>query len=137
MMHISDDDPQWDRHDGGSGHDGPPWRPGDEEQARRYWDVLEGSKSREVLGYLIKYRGQQVHCSELVTHLRLDPDGTKQPANVVAGVLQPMHAANKEVGRCFPYCWWNKGDGAHYAMKQATAEIFDNALNSRQESHQD
>lgn len=131
-MYLKDDDPLWDDHDGGSGHDDPDWRPGDEDRALAYWEALD-DKGRDVLRYLIRHRARPIHHGELVAELRLDPGGTKRSANVMAGSLTRMGAANKAAGRRYPFRWWagrrwGDGHGTRYGMKEGTAKIFDNAL---------
>ena len=100
---------------------------GDEGRALLYWETLD-DKGCEVLGYLIRHRGRRIHHSELVQRLRLDPTGTKNPANVLAGTPTRMNAANAAAGRCFPCRWWKEEGGTLYGLKNETAQIFDNAL---------
>lgn len=126
-MYLSDDDPLWENHSGGSGHDDADWNPGDEDRALAYWQALD-DKGRDVLLYLIRHRARPIHHSDLVRELRLDPGGTKRPANVMAGTLTRMGAANKAAGRRYPFRWWAGENGTSYGIKGGTAEIFDNAL---------
>jgi hypothetical protein len=127
-MRIPDDDPLWSNHDGGTGHDGPEWRPGDSMEALSYWAALD-SKGQNVLAYLIAHRGRLITHNEIVEQLRLDPGGTKRAASVMAGALSRMGAANEAAGRCFPYRWWKKTpEGTVYAVKHEVAEIFDASL---------
>ncbi|MFC4913906.1 DUF6416 domain-containing protein [Actinomadura gamaensis] len=127
-MRIDDDDPMWDDHSGGSGHDGPEWEPGDEDLARIYWEKLGDTPARDILLYLIRRPGQLVHRDELGRELRLDPTGRKRLASVVASRLRPTGAANAATGRSFPFRWWKKQDGTRYAVKHQTAEVFEAAL---------
>lgn len=126
-MSIDDTDPLWDEHDGGSGHDGPGWQPGDEALALAYWEALD-EKGRDVLGYLIANSGRRVHRDELVERLHLNPDGTKSGPHVTAAALGRAGHANGVAGRCFPYRWWKTPDGAVYAVQQRVAEIFKGAV---------
>lgn len=126
-MHLSDDDPRWRQRSGGSGHYDPEWVPGDEDRALRYWEALDG-KGRDILRYLIRHPGREIHHTELVKELRLDPEGTKNPANVMAGSLTSMGEGNKAAGRRYPFSWWEGDGGASYGVKPETARIFDIAL---------
>jgi hypothetical protein len=130
-MHLADDDSEWEQHSGGSGHRDPEWVCGDEDRALRYWEALD-EKGRDILRYLIRHRAREIHHTEFVQELRLDPERTKNPANVMAGSLHSMGGGNKASGRRYPFSWWDKENGTCYAMKGGTAGIFDNALKASQ-----
>ncbi|MGP4027893.1 DUF6416 domain-containing protein [Actinomadura sp. 3N407] len=133
-MYLSDDDPEWERHSGGSGHAGPEWADGDEDKALTYWDALD-DKGRAVLRYLFSRRGHQIHYGELLRELRLDPAGTKRPRNVVAGSLNRAGDANRATGHRYPFRWWENGNDAHYGVRTSTANIFEKALFAAQAQH--
>ncbi|MFI6694980.1 DUF6416 domain-containing protein [Streptomyces sp. NPDC050433] len=127
-MRIADTDPLWDDHDGGSGHDGlPQWQPGDIGKALAYWETLD-RKGQSVLAYLFDHPGRLVNHSELVEELRLDPEGKKNAAKVMAGALTKMGTASPETDRSYPYRWWKTPNGTVYAVKHEVAEIFKAAL---------
>ncbi|MEU8802145.1 DUF6416 domain-containing protein [Spirillospora sp. NPDC048819] len=126
-MYLSDDDPEWDRHSGGSGHAGLEWASGDEDRALAYWDALD-DKARAVLQYLFSRRGHQIHNGELVRELGLDPEGTKNPPNVISGALNRVGEANRATGHRYPFRWWERDGGADYAVRTSTAGIFERAL---------
>ncbi|TDB89215.1 DUF6416 domain-containing protein [Actinomadura sp. 7K534] len=128
-MYLTDDDRRWDEHSGGSGHDDPEWSHGDEDKALTYWRTLDDN-GRAVLRHLFDRRGQQVHCTELVTELGLDPEGKKNPPNVVAGALNQAGQANRATGRRYPFRWWAGEGGADYGVKPGTAAIFERALSA-------
>lgn len=126
-MYLSDDDPEWERHSGGSGHSGPEWADGDENKALDYWDALD-DRARTVLRYLFGRRGHQVHNGELVRELGLDPENTKNPPNVLSGALNRVGEASRATGRRHPFRWWERDGGAVYAVRTSTANIFERAL---------
>ncbi|XRQ03869.1 DUF6416 domain-containing protein [Actinomadura welshii] len=126
-MYLSDDDPRWDQHSGGSGHVGREWAEGDEDSALTYWDALD-DKSRTVLRYLFDHRGRQVRSSEIVKNLGLDPEGTKNVPSVMSGSLRGVGNGNKATGRRYPFRWWERDGGADYGVRTSTANIFERAL---------
>ncbi|KIH97881.1 hypothetical protein LP52_16165 [Streptomonospora alba] len=127
MTRIADDDPRWTRHDGGSGHYGAEWASDDHAAAVAYWDVLDGT-GRRVHSYLFADPGRLIGCREIADQLGLDPEGTKNAANVVAGSLNGAGAASKAAKRSLPFRWWEKSGGAEYAVKHEVAALFHEAV---------
>lgn len=126
-MYLPSDHPLWDDHGGGTGHDMPAWKDGDEEKALVYWNALD-DRSRAVLRYLFGRSGWQIHNGELVKQLGLDPEGRKNAPNVLAGVLNRVNEAGAMTGRRPPFRWWAGEDGARYAVPVETAAVFERAV---------
>ncbi|MFF9499096.1 DUF6416 domain-containing protein [Streptomyces sp. NPDC014656] len=120
---LTENDPRWGSHSGGSGHDSDPeWGPEDRALAAGFRAALTPNAGL-VLDYLVERPGQRVHCTELFTHALGRTDGTN-PASAVAGVLNGMSAAREEAGRRYPFTWWEGERGADYAVRPSTAAVF-------------
>lgn len=126
-VHLDDADPMWDKHDGGSGHDGPDWKPTDHARAVAYHQALSKT-AREIFDHLRATPGRPISCDEIAERFNLNPDGTKNNPNVVAGYMNTTGRARKEAGRRFPFHWWETRNGANYAVKQSVADLFSAAL---------
>ncbi|MFD0773736.1 DUF6416 domain-containing protein [Streptomonospora algeriensis] len=127
MTRIADDGPQWAEHDGGSGHHAAEWASDDHAAAAAYWDVLDKT-GRRVHSYLFTGPGPLIGCREIADQLRLDPEGTKNAPNVVAGSLNGAGAASKAAKRSFPFRWWKTPGGTVYAVKHEVAALFEEAV---------
>ncbi|WP_405527585.1 DUF6416 domain-containing protein [Streptomyces canus] len=129
-VHLDDADPMWDKHDGGSGHHGPDWQPTDHAQAAAYYQALSKT-AQEIFDHLRATPGRLVSCDEIAERFNLNPDGTKNNPNVVAGYMNTTGRARKEAGRRFPFRWWETSGGAHYAVKECVADLFGAALKAK------
>lgn len=126
-VYLDDAHPMWDKHDGGPGHDGSDWKAGDHARAVAYYQALS-KPAQEIFDYLRATPGRLVSCDEIVERFNLNPDGTKNNPNVLAGYMNTTGRARKESGRRFPFHWWEAEGGANYAVKQSVADLFNAAL---------
>jgi hypothetical protein len=126
-MISDDDDPIWKLHTGGSGHEGPEWKDGDQERARIFYDSV-ADVTRRVLDLLMDRPGELVDAKEIYQDLRGrewcegDPNWRKS----VAASLNSVRLPSRESGRRLPFYWWEPtGDAdTRYAVKTTVAQIF-------------
>lgn len=127
-MKFDDDDPVWTRHDGGSGHDGPEWRDGDEERARAFYESVSDVTQR-ILDFLAVRPGHLIDAKDIFERLRGrewrdgDPNWRK---SVAASLNSIRNVPGTEPGRRLPFYWWAPTDDTdtRYGMKPAVARLF-------------
>lgn len=134
-VHLDDTDPMWARHNGGSGHDQPDWKDTDQARAVAYYLALS-RRAQEIFDHLRSTPGRLVSTDEIAERFGLNPDGTKNNPNVVAGHMNTTGRARREAERRFPFSWWETASGAHYAVKQSVADLFDAALTAEASTRQ-
>jgi Protein of unknown function DUF262/Family of unknown function (DUF6416)/Protein of unknown function (DUF1524) len=115
---LDDDHPLWDRHAGGSGHDGPEWTLADLAKAEAFYASLQG-KAKAFMDLVMDRPGQVLDVDEIVEILPDVFDGSRS----VAGALSGLHLPREASGRRYPFCWW-EGNPSRYAMKPSVAEVF-------------
>ncbi|MCT9005919.1 DUF6416 domain-containing protein [Streptomyces rhizosphaerihabitans] len=124
-MYLTEDDPRWVDHSGAEGHHGPQWGPEDLARAEFFLAEL-APQALQVLEYLLRNPGREIHCTELVDKALDGPNGV-DPARRVAGVLSGMSKAHGNSGRRYPFSWWEApegGAGATYAVRPSVAAVF-------------
>jgi Family of unknown function (DUF6416) len=115
---LDDDHPLWDRHSGGSGHQGPEWRLADRTEAEAFYASVQG-KTKPLFDLMIDRPGQPLDVEEIVELL---PD-LFQNSRSIAGALNGLRLAKEASGRRYPFYWW-AGNPTRYAMKPSVAEVF-------------
>ena len=108
----------WDKHSGGSGHEGPEWTLADLAKAGAFYTSLQG-KAKAFIDLLIDRPGQVLDVDQIVEILPSVFDGSRS----VAGALSGLHLAKEASGRRYPFYWW-QGNPSRYAMKPSVAEVF-------------
>jgi Family of unknown function (DUF6416) len=115
---LDDDHPLWERHSGGSGHQGPEWTLADLAEAEAFYASVQG-KAKPLFDLLIDRPGQPLDVEEIVELL---PD-LFQGSRSIAGALNGLRLAKEASGRRYPFYWW-AGNPTRYAMKPSVAEVF-------------
>jgi hypothetical protein len=119
MIQILDDShPLWNRHSGGSGHEGNEWTLGDVTEAEAFYASVKG-KAKDFMDVLIDRPGQPLDVDEIV---KICPK-VFQGSRSIAGALNGLRLAKEASGRRYPFYWW-KGNPTRYAMKPSVAEVF-------------
>ncbi|MFI1382414.1 DUF6416 domain-containing protein [Embleya sp. NPDC020886] len=123
---LDDDDAEWSRHTGGSGHDGREWGPEDGDLAAAFHASLNG-KSKSLFDLFVDHPGRRLTTHEITELL---PELTNPHS--IAASLSSLAKPREEAERQFPFRWW-KGDGAstptRYAMKTSVSRLFAAARN--------
>jgi Family of unknown function (DUF6416) len=115
---LDDDHPLWDRHSGGSGHQGQEWTLADLAEAEAFYASVQG-KAKPLFDLLIDRPGQPLDTEEIIEIL---PD-LFQNSRSIAGALNGLRLAKEASGRRYPFYWW-AGNPTRYAMKPSVAEVF-------------
>jgi hypothetical protein len=115
---LDDGHPLWDKHSGGSGHEGPEWTLADLAKAEAFYASLQG-KAKAFIDLLIDRPGQVLDVDQILEILPNVFDGSRS----VAGALSGLHLAKEASGRRYPFYWW-QGNPSRYAMKPSVAEVF-------------
>jgi hypothetical protein len=115
---LDDDHPLWDRHSGGSGHQGPEWTLADLTEAEAFYATVKG-KAKPLFDLMIDRPGQPLDVEEIVEVL---PD-LFQNSRSIAGALNGLRLPKEASGRRYPFYWW-EGNPSRYAMKPSVAEVF-------------
>lgn len=118
---LDDSHPAWDRHSGGSGHDGPEWRPKDQADAEAFYAHLRG-KAKLFYDTLLDRPGRQLSVDDLVTLT----NGELKNQFSVAGAINGLRLAYEASGRRYPFYWW-EGTPSRYAIKPSVAALFNAA----------
>lgn len=125
-VYLTETDPRWAEHSGKEGHyDDPEWGPEDLDRAAVFLDET-APKARQVLDYLLRTPGREIHCTELAAKALGEPNEA-DPARSVAGVLKGMNKALGNSGRRYPFYWWAApagGAGATYSVRPSVAAVF-------------
>lgn len=127
-MKFDDDDPVWTRHAGGSGHDGPEWRDGDQERALAFYDSV-ADVTRRILDFLAVRPGELIDAKDIFERLRgrewreEDPNWRK---SVAASLNSTKSVPGAGSGRRLPFYWWEPtpDTDTRYGMKPAVARLF-------------
>ncbi|MFD5622849.1 DUF6416 domain-containing protein [Streptomyces yangpuensis] len=128
MRYLNETDPEWDRHDGGAGHDEAPWGAADGDLAHAYLAALRAQgtdNARRVFDHLIEHPGAQVTSAELDERVLGAPAGEVNPHRV-SGVVSAMCKPLEGAGRRYPFTWWEQevGVGARYGVRPSVAAVF-------------
>jgi len=115
---LDDDHPLWDRHSGGSGHQGLEWTLQDLTEAETFYASVRG-KAKLFMDVLIDRPGQPLDVDEIVQIL---PE-VFQSSRSIAGALNGLRLPKEASGRRYPFYWW-EGNPTRYAMKPSVAEVF-------------
>jgi hypothetical protein len=115
---LDDDHPLWDRHSGGSGHEGTEWTLDDHAEAEAFYASVKG-KAKDFIDTLIDRPGQPLDVDEIV---EIRPNVFKGSRSI-AGALNGLRMAKEASGRRYPFYWW-EGNPSRYAMKPSVAEVF-------------
>ena len=115
---LDDDHPLWNRHSGGSGHQGPEWTLADLTEAEAFYASVKG-KAKPLFDLMIDRPGQPLDVEEIIEIL---PD-LLQNSRSIAGALNGLHLPKEASGRRYPFYWW-AGNPTRYAMKPSVAEVF-------------
>ncbi len=129
-MRLMDDDPLWEQHSGGDGHQGPEWEPGDDRRAAIFYRSL-AENARQIFDLLMDQPGEQLDSDRIAAQIR-EPghSGTSELArHFVAGSLSVTGELAAASGRRLPFYWWKGRDGlaSSYAMKPMVAAVFQEA----------
>jgi hypothetical protein len=117
---LEDDHPLWDRHSGGSGHQGREWTLADLTEAEAFYASVKGkAKTKPLFDLLIDRPGQPLDTEEIIEIL----PGLFQSSRSIAGALNGLRLAKEASGRRYPFYWW-AGNPTRYAMKPSVAELF-------------
>lgn len=131
-MKFDDDDPIWTRHTGGSGHDGPEWKDGDQERALVFYDTV-ADVTRRIFDFLAARPGEIIDAKDIFEHLRGrewrdgDPNWRK---SVAASLNSVWKIPKAKSGRRLPFYWWKptRDTDTRYAMKPTVARLFREAM---------
>jgi hypothetical protein len=115
---LDNDHPLWERHSGGSGHEGVEWTLDDLTEAEAFYASVKG-KAKDFLDILIDRPGQPLDVDEIV---EIHPKVFKGSRSI-AGALNGLRLAKEASGRRYPFYWW-EGNPSRYAMKPSVAEVF-------------
>jgi hypothetical protein len=115
---LDDDHPLWNRHSGGSGHEGIEWTLDDVTEAEAFYASVKG-KAKDFMDVLIDRPGQPLDVDEIV---KICPK-VFQGSRSIAGALNGLRLAKEASGRRYPFYWW-EGNPSRYAMKPSVAEVF-------------
>lgn len=123
-MKFDDDDPIWTRHAGGSGHDGPEWRDGDEERAREFYDSV-AEVTQRLLDFLAVRPGQLIDAKDIFERLRGRQWREGDP-NWRKSVAASLNSIKNTPGRRLPFYRWaaTADTDTRYGMKPTVARLF-------------
>lgn len=120
-----DDNPRWQQHTGGSGHEGAEWDPNDDLiRAQAFYSSVKG-RARVILDLLIDHPGRPLS----VTDIRAMTGEFFADSSAVAGSLAALSQPRQASERRYPFYWW-RGQPTQYAMKPGVAELFRRARNA-------
>jgi hypothetical protein len=131
---LDDDDPRWERHSGGDGHNGPEWGDGDQARAAAFYASLSGN-AKVIFDLMVDHPGECLDADWLAGHLggRTPGESAERGRHSVSGSLSALNRPHAESGRRYPFYWW-KGTGGkptQYAMKPHVAALFHAARQAR------
>ena len=118
---LDDDHPLWDRHSGGSGHEGPEWGTDDDNDAEAFYARL-GGKAKVFFDLLLDQPGRQLTVDELIAL----SNGVFTSSFSIAGAINGLRLAYEASGRRYPFYWW-EGNPTRYAVKPSVADLFNAA----------
>ena len=127
MAVMLDDDPFWEKHDGGEGHrDAPEWSEADSARAGAFYATVHGD-ARKILDLMIEYPGQLLEADWIADQIRpsaADRDSVRR--RLVSGSLAALSGPREASQRRYPFYWWQGRDGSptRYAMKPVVARLF-------------
>lgn len=119
---LEDHDPIWDRHSGGSGHEGPEWTDRYAAEAEAFYSRLRG-KGKLFLDLLLDRPGQQLSVEDLIAA----SDGAFTSSFSVAGAINGLRLPHKESALRYPFYWWAGTPSSTYAVKVSVAAVFNAA----------
>jgi hypothetical protein len=119
---LAADDPAWQAHSGGAGHDRPGWQPTDVEAARH---VIAGLNpvARRALEILAAEPGRQISNDELAER------SLAASTRGLASSLRTLRAP--DLDRRLPLRWWRHAGRTLYAVHPDDAAVFAAALEGR------
>lgn len=118
---LDDDHPLWERHSGGSGHDGTEWTAGDEDLAEAFYRRIKG-KAKLFFDLLLDHPGTQLTVDGLIEA----SEGEFTSSFSVAGAINGLRLPHTASGRRYPFYWW-EGTPTRYAVKPSVAAVFNAA----------
>jgi hypothetical protein len=124
---LDHDDPFWEEHDGGDGHQGPPeWSQADAERAEALYAAVHDD-ARMILDLMIDHPGELLDADWIADQIRpTGADADRARRRLVAGSLAALSGPREASQRRYPFYWWHGRDGSptRYAMKPAVAGLF-------------